>query len=106
MLEERWAELERIPAAVRGVSVEPMLGEVHLGTLRPDWVITGGESDKKAPRKLDLDWLRRLRDECVERGIPLFHKQHGGTHKINGAWGGRELDGIEWSQFPVPTIFT
>lgn len=106
MLEKRWAELEKVPAIVRGLSVEPMLGEVRLEHRRPDWVITGGESDKKAPRKTELVWVRSLRDECIEHGIPFFHKQHGGTHKVDGAWGSRKLDGVEWNQFPAPPIFT
>ena len=100
MFDLRWSILKSIPAKVRGISAEPLLGEIDIREEHPDWIITGGESDRKNPRPTDLSWVRRLRDVCVERGIAFFHKQHGGRRKVNGAWGGRELDGVEWNQFP------
>jgi protein gp37 len=75
-------------------------GDYELG--RVHWVITGGESDLKNPRRTDPDWIRSIRDQCLEAGVPYFHKQNGGTRKINGAWGGREIDGVEWNEFPNP----
>ncbi len=69
------------------------------------WVITGGESGhatgKYKARPADMDWFRQIRDFCQEYGISYFHKQHGGTRKIDGAWGGRELDGRVWNEVPA-----
>ena len=98
------------PARVHGVSIEPLLGPITflpewLTSLpyrmsKVDWAITGGESDFHAPRPCDLAWVRDLRDQCVEAGVPFFHKQHGGTRRIGGVFGGRELDGRTWDEFP------
>lgn len=106
------------PAQVRFVSAEPLLGPLDLfdvdgviaqamgpkSMLWPgdviDWVITGGESALKDARYCDLAWVRAIRDHCQAAGVALFHKQHGGTRKINGVWGGRELDGRTWDEFP------
>ncbi len=94
--------LEDIPAKIKFVSAEPLLGPLDLYTYSPtlDWVITGGESDFKEPRPCNLDWVRDIRDQCQKSGMAFFHKQHGGTKKISGAWGGRELDGRTWDEFP------
>lgn len=105
-----------IPAAVRFVSFEPLLGPIEVKwvvgnrDLRQtdfefvDWVITGGESDPMSPR-LDpklTQWFRDIRDACRDVGVPYFHKQNGGREKDaqDGAWGGRDLDGETWSQLP------
>ena len=64
------------------------------------WIITGGESDSKAPRPCDLEWLRSIRDQCQDAGVAFFHKQNGGSRKVDGAWGGRVLDGRTWDEFP------
>ncbi len=66
----------------------------------PDWIITGGESDFKNPRPSEIQWFRNIRDFCIKHDVPYFHKQHGGKVRINGAWGGRELDGMYWNQIP------
>jgi protein gp37 len=101
-LHERWDYMRDLPAKIKGISAEPLLSQISLGsTMRPDWVITGGESDKQSPRPMDKEWVRFLRDQCNELHIPFFHKQHGGSKKINGTWGGRELDGKTWDQFPL-----
>jgi len=94
--------LEEIPARVKFVSYEPALEYVDFTAFSPtiDWLISGGESGPN-PRPAQLDWFRQVRDDCLENNIPFFHKQHGGSRKINGEWGGRELDGIVWSQWPV-----
>jgi len=89
--------LREVPANVRFLSCEPLLGP--LETLNLDgigWVITGGESGPKA-RPLDPDWVRDIRDNCIESGVPFFHKQWGGrTPKAHG----RDLDGAVWSEMP------
>jgi protein gp37 len=68
---------------------------------RVDWVITGGESDFQAPRPCNLAWVRDVRDQCLAAGIPFFHKQNGGSRRIDGVWGGRILDGRTWNEFPL-----
>lgn len=89
--------LREIPACVRFLSCEPLLGP--LPTLRLDgihWVITGGESGPHA-RFCDPEWVRGVRDHCQAEGIAFFHKQWGGrTPKA----GGRFLDGRTWDEFP------
>lgn len=91
--------LRRIPAAVRFISAEPLLGPLEeLDLSGIDWVIGGGESGPDF-RAVEPAWARDLRDRCVAQGIPFFWKQWGGrTAKA----GGRLLDGREWSEYPVP----
>lgn len=90
--------LRKCPAAVRFLSCEPLIGDV--GTLNLDgigWVIAGGESGPDH-RPCDPAWARSLRDQCVVDGTPFFFKQWGGPTPKSG---GRELDGLVWSQFPT-----
>ena len=106
--DERIPLLLQVPAAVHFISAEPLLGPVDLREYLPlteasiglRWCITGGESDLQNPRLMDLDWARSIRDQCQEAGVAFFHKQHGGRRKIGSAWGGRELDGRIWDEFP------
>jgi protein gp37 len=98
--DRRIPELLRIPAAVRFLSVEPLLGAVDLypawlcpkcahhhgrfydcdlcrgHSIGIDWVIVGGESGPNA-RPMHPDWARAIRDECVAAGVPFFFKQWG-----------------------------
>lgn len=94
--------LYETPAVVRFVSAEPLLGPIEFGMADAyvDWIITGGESALKDARPCDLDWVRSIRDWSQRNGVALFHKQHGGTRKIGGVWGGRVLDGRTWDEFP------
>ncbi|WP_374313775.1 DUF5131 family protein [Microbacterium sp.] len=94
-------DLRSVPAAVRFLSCEPLLGPLSTLDLDGiDWVITGGESGHGA-RPLDADWVREIRDKCSAAGVPFFHKQWGGrTPKA----GGRELDGMVWSQMPLRSV--
>ncbi|MET9030484.1 phage Gp37/Gp68 family protein [Nocardia sp. NPDC004168] len=90
-------ELRRTPAAIRFLSCEPLLGPLpSLDLADIDWVIVGGESGHRF-RPLDLDWVRDLRDRCVQRRICLFFKQVGG---IRPKAGGRLLDGRTWDEMP------
>jgi protein gp37 len=77
--DERLSILSTIPAVVRFVSAEPLLGPLHLHHWRPfvDWVIVGGESGPHC-RPCNLDWMCHLRDECLRANIALFVKQMGG----------------------------
>jgi protein gp37 len=93
--------LRRVPAAVRFISAEPLLGPLDALDLDGiDWLITGGESGH-GNRPCDVDWVRRLRDRCQAEGVAFFHKQWGGrTHSA----GGRELDGRTWDEYPLPRL--
>lgn len=100
---KRWKYLSVVNAAIRFISYEPALGPLSIywpTIIKPDWLISGGESDKTDPRPYNPDWFRMIRDECMKFGIAYWHKQHGGTKKIDGEWGGRELDGVIWQQLP------
>lgn len=89
--------LRKVPAAVRFVSAEPLLGP--LPSLQLDhlsWVITGGESGH-GHRECQIDWVRQLRDRCVSSDVAFFHKQWGGrTPKALG----RALDDRTWDEYP------
>ena len=93
-------ELRGIPAAVRFLSLEPLLGPVpSLELSRIDWVIVGSESGP-AHRALDLAWVRDIRDRCVNLRVALFFKQVGG---LTPKAGGRLLDGRTWDEYPATT---
>jgi protein gp37 len=98
--QEEWdrdfPKLMAVPAAWHGVSVEPMLGPVDIGSARPDWIICGGESGPWH-RFIDPDWVRSLRDQCAHYGIAFHFKPWGGLRpKQNGCL----LDGREHKDFP------
>jgi protein gp37 len=97
-LERRWPLLRAIPAEVRFVSAEPLLGPLDLtGITGLDWIITGGESGPDA-RPADIDWFRSIRDQCSQLGVALHHKQNGGTDRHKG---GCLLDGQMIHQIPA-----
>lgn len=84
-------------AAVRFLSVEPLIGPVgNVDLSGIHWVIAGGESGPGA-RILNIEWARQIRDECARQQVSFFFKQWGGIRPKSG---GRELDGREWNQFP------
>ena len=100
-----WADrripaLKEVPASVRFLSVEPLLKDIDLSAHLADiqWVIVGGESGQRA-RPMQLAWVRRIRDHCVDAGVPFFFKQWGGRTSKSG---GRTLDGRTWDQMPGP----
>jgi protein gp37 len=90
-------KLRATPAAVRFLSLEPLLGPLpSLDLSGIDWVIVGGESGHRA-RPVDAAWVRELRDRAVSSGAAFFFKQWGGrTPKA----GGRDLDGRTWDEMP------
>ena len=94
--DERILHLLHIPAAVRFLSVEPLLETVAVYLQGLHWVIVGGESGRGA-RPMHPDWVRSIRDQCTAAGVPFFFKQWGGVNKKET---GRELDGREWDEFP------
>ena len=90
--------LRRTPAAIRFLSLEPLLGPLGGLELKGiDWVIAGGESGPGA-RPMDPDWVRGIRDNCSRSGVPFFFKQWGGANKKKA---GRTLDGRTWDEMPV-----
>lgn len=127
---ERIPSLLKIPAKVRFISCEPLIGPVNLdvflswngereskGIPNPlgsalrsltdvtgvDWVICGGESGPKA-RPMNPDWAKSLRDQCHSARVPFLFKQWGEydsmLHKVGKHASGRLLDGREWNEFP------
>lgn len=92
--------LRRTPAAVRFLSIEPLLEALpKLDLDGIDWVIVGGESGPGA-RELKEEWVRDIRDRCRRARVPFFFKQWGGVHKSRR---GRELDNRTWDEFPNVT---
>jgi protein gp37 len=91
-------ELREVPAAVRFLSCEPLIGPVGRLNLRDiDWVIVGGESGPGA-RPMRKEWVLDVRRQCRAAQVPFFFKQWGGARKhLNG----RELDGREYSEMPL-----
>ena len=103
----RIKHIQQMSATVRFLSIEPLIGPV--GSLELDgihWVIVGGESGPRA-RPMHIEWVRDIRDQCQEDNVAFFFKQWGGFRPKSG---GRMLDGLEWSEFPMsidpPTIHT
>ena len=92
--------LRTVPAAVRFLSCEPLLGPLDLDLRGIDWAIVGGESGPGA-RPMDLDWARSIRDQCQAAGVAFFLKQLGGTIHKRGH-GRALLDGRQWREMPEP----
>jgi len=110
--DERIPHLLQVPAAIRFLSCEPLLGPVDVwGPMvrakkiaglfngRPilHWIIAGGESGAGA-RPMDIAWARSLRDQAHAAGVAYFFKQWGGRIAKSG---GRLLDGRTWDEFPA-----
>jgi protein gp37 len=93
----RLHHLRATPAAIRFLSIEPLIGSMgRLDLSGIQWVIVGGESGPRA-RTMDPKWVREIRDQCFQAGVAFFFKQWGG---LRPKAGGRTLDGREWSEFP------
>lgn len=120
--ERRLPELAQVPARIRFLSCEPLLGPLDLrhwlGTT-VQWIIAGGESGPRA-RPSDPEWFRDLRDQCTARGVAFHFKQWGNWAPLGGTdfftagsresgrlvrvakrAAGRELDGRTWDQLPA-----
>jgi len=96
----RLEHLAKVPAAVRFVSAEPLLGPVQLELDAIDWLIVGGESGPKA-RPVDESWVRELQITADAANTAFFFKQWGGrSPKANG----RSLDGRTWDAMPSPRV--
>lgn len=91
-------DLRTTPAAVRFLSLEPLLGPLPDVDLRDiDWVIVGGESGPGA-RPMRSEWVSDLRDQCARANVAFFFKQWGGVQKKRA---GRTLEGRTWEEMPV-----
>ncbi|GAB2606377.1 DUF5131 family protein [Streptomyces capparidis] len=90
-------DLRKVPAAVRFLSCEPLLGPLDsLDVTGIHWVIAGGESGPRF-RPVQEEWVTGIRDVCAEAGVAFFFKQWGGrTPKTLG----RELQGRTWDEMP------
>jgi len=90
-------DLRKTPAAVKFLSIEPMLGPMPDLDLRGiDWVIVGGESGPGA-RPMHPTWPAEVRDQCLAAGVSFFFKQWGGANKKRA---GRLLEGRTWDERP------
>lgn len=97
----RIEHLRRVPAVVRFLSIEPLLGPIpSLDLSEIHWVIVGGESGPGC-RPMQPDWVRSIRDQCEEQGVHFFFKQWGGVNKKAL---GRELDGKFHDAMPERTL--
>jgi protein gp37 len=89
--------LRQTKARVKFLSCEPLIGplpKLNLETI--DWVIVGGESGRK-PRPMKADWVKEIKDQCIEQKVAFFFKQWGGTNKKKA---GRILEGQTWDELP------
>jgi len=94
---KRIDRLREVPANVRFLSIEPLLGPMRKMDLSGiDWVIVGGESGPGA-RPMEEKWVINIKNQCVKHDIPFFFKQWGGTNKKKA---GRLLRGKLWNQMP------
>src|SRR5579862_3129900 len=94
----RIRHLQETKAAVKFLSIEPLLEDLGQLNLRGiGWVIVGGESGPGA-RQMKPEWVVSIRDQCFEQGVPFFFKQWGGVRKSKN---GRLLDGRTYDEYPV-----
>lgn len=92
-------DLCKVPAAVRFLSCEPLIGPLGKFRLKGiDWVIVGGESGAQ-PRPIEAEWVLSIKRQCNNVGVPFFFKQWGGRNKKAA---GRALDGKLYDEFPTP----
>jgi protein gp37 len=105
---QRWTcridALRDIPAQVRFLSCEPLLGPLDLDLNGIGWVIVGGESGPRA-RPMKEEWADSIRRQCDDAGVPFFFKQWG-AHDCNGrrvgkSRAGRHLNGRTWDAMPA-----
>jgi protein gp37 len=96
----RIRNLQQVPAHVRFLSCEPLIGPLDALSLHGiHWVIVGGESGPGA-RPMQQAWVESILHQCRDAGVPFFFKQWGGTRKKRT---GRLLNGNMYNEFPVRT---
>jgi protein gp37 len=90
-------DLRQVPAAVRFLSCEPLIGPLApLDLSGIDWVIVGGESGPGA-RPMLIQWVEAVQQQCQKNGVLFFFKQWGGVRKHRN---GRELHGRTYDDMP------
>lgn len=95
---DRIDDLRKVPAAVRFLSLEPLLGPLPALNLEGiNWVIVGGESGPGA-RPMAEVWAKDIKSQCLDARVPFFFKQWGGVQKKKA---GRLLEARTWDQMPV-----
>ena len=102
-VKRRIPHLTQIPARVRFLSCEPLLGPIRIptGEMRKlHWIIAGGESGSQF-RPVDPDWFRSLRDQCAAAKVPFLFKQWEGRNKREIEAKGRALDGVVHDAYPT-----
>ena len=93
----RVLDLIKVPAKIRFLSIEPLLGPLtNVSFEGIQWVIVGGESGPQS-RPMKESWVLNIRDQCVSKNIPFFFKQWGGVNKKKA---GRLLEGQIWGEIP------
>jgi protein gp37 len=93
--------LADIPAAIRFLSLEPLLAPLpHLPLKGISWVVVGGESGPRC-RPMQAEWVREIRSQCARVKVAFFFKQWGGPRKDVT---GRVLDGRVWNAMPRPRV--
>ena len=103
----RIPDIQKSPARVRFLSIEPLLGPVELtaSMLRGiHWVIVGGESGHKA-RPVKPEWVLAVQESCRRNGVPFFFKQWGtfdaDGRRVGKKSAGRLLNGRTWDEMPL-----
>jgi protein gp37 len=104
---QRWTcrvdDLRMVPAKVRFLSCEPLLGPLRLDLRDIGWVIVGGESGPRA-RPMKPEWVRDIREQCTDASVAFFFKQWGAHNEAGERVGkgkaGRLLDGRVWGELP------
>jgi len=94
----RIVDLQKIPAKIKFISFEPLLGpikEISLNSIQ--WVIAGGESGPNA-RSMKPEWVEEILEKCEKNNIPFFFKQWGGIQKWKN---GRKFNGKIYDNMPV-----
>jgi protein gp37 len=113
--ERDWPRLSQIPAAKRGLSIEPQIEEIDITwnpvSMMPDWIICGGESSQFGKsREFDIAWAERLRNDCQRENIAFFMKQLGSKAHHRGrsiTYTGKGDNPAEWpeqlrvQEFPI-----
>ncbi len=100
-LTSRIDDLRTVPAAVRFLSLEPLLTAMaELDLTGIDWVIVGGESGPGA-RPMQPEWVRDILHQCRRSEVPFFFKQWGGLNKKRA---GRLLDGVTYDEMPTRAV--
>lgn len=105
---QRWTtridDLRKVPAALRFLSCEPLLGPLELNLADIHWVIVGGESGPRS-RRMKPEWADAIRAQCERAGVAFFFKQWGAFNcdgrRVGKGKAGRELAGRTWDAFPL-----